>query len=196
MIDTFQLADGKVRASQRLLLPVLPEMEGVVASRLATRNAGHLVDDYTRYIAWWTRGLVRPARRRGDLALSLGGHGPTILRLRINEGATGGINAVVAVLSIVGGLAAVAASPGGLLELRLALHSGASSGNAVLEAEVLVEQYAPFLLALPLPHAIRLGIYRGTQARLHRAIAEGFVRSVVAQIVNECGTTHHFARTY
>ncbi len=185
--DALQIAAQHVRTSQILRLPVPPDREAAVKARLRALDAAKLSEQYADFIERWTHHLIHIERRGERLTLSLTPHGPPLLRLRLQDRAPGNPALVVARLTIMGGIAAVPSIHEGSLVLRLGVRNdervsahGESSG-AVLEAEVLVEDYAPLLLALPLPGTLRAGVYRASQARIHRAVTTAFLRAIAQQ---------------
>ena len=181
--DSFHVVHGKVRVSQMLQLPVEPACASDIADRIAAANTHYLVDMYADSITRLTLGVVRLVGRGGDLDFSLTAHGPSILRLRMQEDGQLLPGAVTALFRIVGGLATVAAARDGILVLRLELRHGLAPTGVALEADVLVDRYEPLLLALPLPQKVRIALYRATQARLHRAITTAFLKALITQVV-------------
>ncbi len=176
--DTLQISDRHVWTRQLLLLPVPPGRAAEVTARLLELDAATLIEQYAAFIERWTHRLIHNERRGERLTLSLTPRGPRLLRLRLEDRAPGNPELVVARLTITGGLAAVPSVQQGVLVLRLGLRDREQTG-AMLEAEVLVDDYAPLLLALPLPRGTRVRLYRATQARLHRAITSAFLRAIV-----------------
>jgi hypothetical protein len=176
--ETLQISDRHVRTRQLLLLPVPPGRVVEVTAWLKELDAATLIEQYAAFIEHWTHRLIHAERQGELLTLSLTPGGPRLLRLRLEDRATGSPASVVARLTITGGLAAVPSVQEGVLELRLAVRDREQAG-AMLEAEVLIDDYAPLLLALPLPRGTRVRLYRATQARLHRAITGAFLRAIV-----------------
>ena len=176
--DTLRIEERHVRTSQVLLLPIPPDREAEVKARLEDLDAAELVEQYAAFVEQWTHSLIHAERRGERLALSLTPRGPRLLRLRLEDRAPGNPVLVVARLTIIGGIAAVPSVQEGALVLCLGVRARARPG-ATLEAEVLVEDYAPLLLALPLPRELRVRLYRATQARVHRAITSAFLRAIV-----------------
>lgn len=176
--DTLQIEAQHVRTSQILLLPVPAERETAVKMRLHDLDAAKLSEQYADFIERWTHRLIHIKRRGERLTLSLTPHGPCLLRLRLQDRAPGNPALVVARLTITGGIAAVPSIHEGSLVLRLGVRNDERTG-AMLEAEVLVENYAPLLLALPLPGTLRAGVYLASQARIHRAVTSAFLRAIV-----------------
>ena len=180
VIDSLQLDGQHVRVSQILRLPVPPARLADLKARLADLDAADLSDQYAEFVQHWTHRLIHATRRGPRLSLSLTRRGPELLRLRLEDRAPEHAIRAVGRLTITGGLAAVPSIQEGALILRLAVREREGQG-ALLEAEVLVENYAPLLLALPLPGRLRARLYRATQARIHRAVTTAFLRAIVAQ---------------
>ncbi|HCG00179.1 MAG TPA: hypothetical protein DEV93_06495 [Chloroflexi bacterium] len=173
--------DGQhVRVSQVLLLPIPPGRVAELTARLQDLDAADLSDQYADFVQQWTHRLIHVARHGTRLTLSLTRRGPVLLRLRLEDNALEQATRVVARLTIIGGLAAVPSIQEGSLILRLAVREREQPG-ALLEAEVLVENYAPLLLALPLPGTLRTRLYRATQARIHRAVTSAFLWKIVGR---------------
>lgn len=182
VIDSLQLDGQHVRAGQILRLPVPPARVAALEARLADLDAAALSDQYAEAVHQWTHRLIHTARRGPRLSLSLTRRGPALLRLRLEDRAPERATGAVGRLTITGGIAAVPSIREGSLILRLAVRERAGQG-ALLEAEVLVEHYAPLLLALPLPGRFRARLYRATQARLHRAVTTAFLRAIVVRMM-------------
>jgi hypothetical protein len=178
--DSLQLDGQYVRAGQMLRLPVPPARLPELKAHLAELDAGELSDQYADFVQQWTHRLIHAARHGTRLTLSLTRRGPALLRLRLEDRAPEHAMQAVGRLTITGGLAAVPSIQAGSLILRLAVREREGQG-ALLEAEVLVENYAPLLLALPLPGRLRARLYRATQARIHRAVTTAFLRAIAAR---------------
>ena len=176
--DSLRITGQHVRVSQVLLLPIPPEREAEIKAQLQNLDAADLGDQYAAFVQQWTHRLIHAARRGTRLTLSLTRRGPALLHLRLEDRAPEQARRAVARLTITGGLAAVPSIQEGALILRLAVRERAEPG-ALLEAEVLVEHYAPLLLALPLPGTLRSRLYRATQARLHRAVTSAFLWAIM-----------------
>lgn len=174
-----------VRATQCLTVPLDPGAVAAVAERAARLRPEYLVDRYATSIRWWTHGIVRTVWWRGDLCLTLAARrGLRLLCLRPSGRHGDGTEAAgTAALRIVGGVAAAPLDPGGELVLRVAVRPPVAQGQATLRVDVLVDGYAPALLALPLPAPWRLAIYRATQARVHKAITFAFLRATVEHML-------------
>jgi len=180
LTESLRIEGRHVRAGQVLRLPIPPGRAAAIEARLHRMDAATLSDQYAAFVALWSHGLIHVSRHGERLTLRLGPRGPALLRLRLEDRAPERPTPAVGRLTITGGLAAVPSIPAGSLLLRLAVRERAGRG-ALLEAEVLVEHYAPLLLALPLPAPLRARLYRATQARLHRALATAFLQAIVAR---------------
>jgi hypothetical protein len=180
VIDSLQLDGQRVRAGQILRLPIPPAQLTELKARLAELDAADLSDQYAEFVEQWTHRLIHAVRHGTRLTLSLTRRGPVLLRLRLEDRAPEHAIRAVGRLTITGGLAAVSSIQEGNLILRLAVREREGQG-ALLEAEVLVENYAPLLLALPLPGRLRARLYRATQARIHRAVTTAFLQAIVAR---------------
>jgi len=181
--DSLRIDGQHVRAGQALAFPIPSERQAALKVRLRTLDAVTLSDQYADFVQQWTHRLIRTSRSGTHHILSLTRRGPALLRLRLEDRAPEQALQVVARLTIIGGLAAVPSIQEGSLILRLAVRETEQAG-ALLEAEVLVEHYAPLLLALPLPFALRIRLYRATQARIHRAVTTAFLRAIVARTMD------------
>ena len=183
--DALSVRQGRVRASQAVVVSVEATREAVVAAQLTTLDARHLAGQYGAFIRGWTRGLVQTRHQDQELRLFLTAWGPCLLALALQDAAEdqGSPAQIQATLSIVGGLAAAGTAGDGVLVLRLGLRHGVPPTGVALEAAVVVEHYAPRLLALPLPGALGRLLYTMTQARLHRAITTAFVQDLVTRLI-------------
>ncbi|GAC1399888.1 MAG: hypothetical protein NVSMB65_17820 [Chloroflexota bacterium] len=182
VVDMLRLRDGEVWASQCLRRPVPAGKEAAVAARIAALDAEHLARHYAGAIGRWTHGLVRARYRAGEIILSLPLGGPPLLVLS-SPASVVQAGTITTSLGISGGLAVASTSARSLLVLKLSLRHGTAPGSTVLEAEVLVEHYAPRVLALPLPRGLCRVLYLTTQAHLHRAITGSFVRELAEKTV-------------
>lgn len=184
-VESLTIQGSHVRSSQRLAVPLVARNADVATERSASLRAEDMVGRYATFIRTWTHGIVRTAWRDGNLCLTLvARRGPHLLCLRPSARGSGTREVPgSASLSIVSGLAAAPLVQGGELVLRVAVHRPDAKGSASLDVEVLVDGYAPALLALPLPRSWRLALYRATQARVHKAITFAFLHATVRYLL-------------